>query len=1337
MLLSFLISLFLFLSLPSSASAQGANYCWCSGPDAQGNQCVTTGPSCTDSVPYEGFDICCGNPSLYTSAFALKSPICGTSTEIIPTCAEGFDASGNLVNRFCFGNEFRTGTTSPDFDGVDNAVITVTNGPFQYNGQGVDPGQSYYVCNSIASCCANPDVVDCRGAQVCDNPADPSSCHDINDNPGTPPPSDNPPPPIPFCAVASGGTEDGCTYDGNLSRPNGTCKERVPFVHSQLEDYQLTCAVTPQAQLERYTCAEEAASDAPPGNGGPPPSTYRDNTGWYCTPSGPDDPNCKEFIDIRLLVNFNGLQLGGLGPDLAAESSITPDKLARVYPYSGLADKPLFVTDGTPKESFRTFWRLLTQEQQMNAKAWMFHRYKVGSGLTGDISNLLHRALEIFNRLSPVDIETKRTFTEPIFDSPFPFVDPADIPEPGTTPSVTPTPTDSNNPPLPSNTGTNIGYGHTADFFGTAAANKPVTFLLAINSDDGTLQRYNQLYSQATVRLIRITGLQPNTEIGYLTQLKDFATRLSAVFTRNTDIVIFGNELNDLREYNCSDLAQCGTTYKEQLLFFKSGLSGLKIAAAPMNTSHPERDAGIFLATAKEAYQAADYTAHNVYSLSSCAFASIRCGTESWLWEQQITGTTGKPHVFTEYGLEPKTGDLDLNAVLAFITSGPSHPLAITPLIRNACPTATGEWLIYDGVNILDSTGAIVNPDCSVTSTDESLIPPVVSTFTISELINSLPKCLTKFPVCNSAAERYAKLNPETRAMYDAFQPFVFDNVRGYLALRYVDPTTFATTVGILNENLPYIQALRDIIGDPVGGILNTISPSWLLAEREKKLYTADNYSITYKQDGTLDFNTESDQVFVPLADRTVDIWAYDNLCRDLDDEKNMSLSSPPTFPLKLPTRKYDKLPGDEFPDVLDQSLLVPVKTEEIKEDQSCPVKNPLTGAVLYYTSGYKTTMQAESVGEASSGLLFRNFGRTIAVFNNPKITDLNRLISEPLEDGTNLSLYSQMLPSKLSVDPEYPSRLIPGATYEPMDQPDTPYMLGQASAYFSAEITGDEYLKHRATAGITDKSTAPVRRLGGRAESDLCRLRNFWLIPTGLQTGKSEDCEDLGSFVSASYIPPDFSIPPEASDSATNTSLAFCDGVPEPSGHNVKPVDALITALGGTVWNPKAPNAITSEENIRRCYNYVISIAKVKGMDPAMTMATWIEESGASNYAKFNPVDDLGCGGGINNNLTAQLECFTSLQYAYSTQSNHLDCRALDSPTDRASILEFFQIFACGDAACRREPPQYDFSCTYTDSQPGTFNWPAQINAAYKATQVNNEGLDYSKILPSIDWSN
>src|SRR3989344_1302561 len=136
MIVSLLISFFFIFFLPTSVSAQGG-YCWCTGPDANGNQCVTTGPTCSDSVPYEGFDICCGNPYLYTSQDALRSPICGSSTEIIPTCGDGFDASGNLFHRFCWGNSFRTGETSPDFDGVDNQNIPIIRGPYLYNGQPV------------------------------------------------------------------------------------------------------------------------------------------------------------------------------------------------------------------------------------------------------------------------------------------------------------------------------------------------------------------------------------------------------------------------------------------------------------------------------------------------------------------------------------------------------------------------------------------------------------------------------------------------------------------------------------------------------------------------------------------------------------------------------------------------------------------------------------------------------------------------------------------------------------------------------------------------------------------------------------------------------------------------------------------------------------------------------------------------------------------------------------------------------------------------------------------------------------------------------------------------
>jgi len=45
----------------------------------------------------------------------------------------------------------------------------------------------------------------------------------------------------------------------------------------------------------------------------------------------------------------------------------------------------------------------------------------------------------------------------------------------------------------------------------------------------------------------------------------------------------------------------------------------------------------------------------------------------------------------------------------------------------------------------------------------------------------------------------------------------------------------------------------------------------------------------------------------------------------------------------------------------------------------------------------------------------------------------------------------------------------------------------------------------------------------------------------------------------------------------------------------------------------------------VDKCYNYVVSEAKKSGVNPALTLALWLHESGASNYCNYPDVEDFG----------------------------------------------------------------------------------------------------------------
>ena len=641
-----------------------------------------------------------------------------------------------------------------------------------------------------------------------------------------------------------------CYYDGNLTRPGGTCKYRVPYVHSALEQYAPQCTLTPQGSLSRSSC------------GTPPTTTYL-----------PNDP--QEYMDVRLLVNYSQLQLGGLGPDHAAWNSTPLDNLARGYPYNALADKPLTITEDTPKEAFRTWWRLLSLRQQIEAKAEFFQRFRLQD--------------------------------PPIFDSEF-------------------------------------------------------------------------AYSQG--------------------------------------------------------------------------------------------------------------------------------------------GST--------------------------------------------------------------------------------------QTYTISELENVLPDCLRLFPIPNRCGITTDSLTPEqtyyslpeaTRAMYDAFLPFDFDNVRGYLALQYKDPTDFLSgenrnRAGVLADNLPYIQALVDILSNKVGGILTALSPQWLNTLRTNTLPTSKDYTIEYEESGDIDLTPESQQSFTHMAaaartnsEYGAD-WASDlaTACYNPENQ-DPTLLSPLTYPQKLEAQDpYLPLPGSEYTDVLDQSVLIPTQTSiyygtptTSGSDTTCTYETGNTCSYDVNTGScpplYITNTIGGIPGQRDPDLPVRSqVGRSIITFANPLMTDISRLISEPYlgmpdTSGTynwathmNLSLYHQMLTRDFTPQPQPFTEMFSEYSEDPMYA---------KQAEYQATKEDDSAVTLSAQAGGTGDQTGLVARKGGQLEINLCELRNFWLRPDSLQVGDPEDCQQLDQYISTPNRPYELTTPGSTDSACQVKQFLFENSCPGGSCSSYVIDTALSTSCSGKVINP------------------------------------------------------------------------------------------------------------------------------------------------------------------------
>ena len=123
---------------------------------------------------------------------------------------------------------------------------------------------------------------------------------------------------------------------GSVYPPNSECFPEVEKIERQINLYPLSCIGAPEV-------------------------TYTDTYTGFTPPT---------VVSVPVYHNLSDATLGGYGPDLTTMiNSATPDNLAKVYLFSGLFDKPFYSLEETPREAWRTYWRLLTAKQQANVKA--------------------------------------------------------------------------------------------------------------------------------------------------------------------------------------------------------------------------------------------------------------------------------------------------------------------------------------------------------------------------------------------------------------------------------------------------------------------------------------------------------------------------------------------------------------------------------------------------------------------------------------------------------------------------------------------------------------------------------------------------------------------------------------------------------------------------------------------------------------------------------------------------------------------------------------------------------------------------------------------------------
>jgi len=362
----------------------------------------------------------------------------------------------------------------------------------------------------------------------------------------------------------------------------------------------------------------------------------------------------------------------------------------------------------------------------------------------------------------------------------------------------------------------------------------------------------------------------------------------------------------------------------------------------------------------------------------------------------------------------------------------------------------------------------------------------------LSKLIEKLPGCLTSYPVCDTAVDVYNQLEEKTKIQYEALIPFNQDNFRGYLGLDYLSPPRNQNNFGIISEGLSYISPIISSLVDNSFGFLRGLSPQWLNEKRDTIL-TSDKYIKVEDEKST-------PSLIQTIVERAKGIWPVETIKDNpkskqlgcFTHDQGLTLPAPTTFP-------QDLTPNNP-PKNLSQLVRVPVKTTEFENSQDCPIRNKL-GVIIGYGTKFETRIVPGGGMRDPNNYVVSNIGRGIVVLNNPKMTDISRLISEP-KDNKDYSLSAQLLPSsdkKIS------------------DFVDTP-LLAQGGVYDSNIVSGqDGSTQKGAKAGDTNTTVGKIARKGGGAHVDLCELRNYWLIPKGQQSGTPSSCED--SFSDAGRI--------------------------------------------------------------------------------------------------------------------------------------------------------------------------------------------------------------------------
>lgn len=142
--------------------------------------------------------------------------------------------------------------------------------------------------------------------------------------------------------------------DGTVYPPNSTCYDKVENVEN--------LGINPVDSNEALLSYPLSCISAPS-------ITYRETfVGNISSPLG-----LPVLRNVTINTDVSAAQLGFLGPDSTTLNNTNPDKIAQKYLFNALFDRP-GADPEAPRESFRTYWRMLDSLSQAQLKAYFIEK---------------------------------------------------------------------------------------------------------------------------------------------------------------------------------------------------------------------------------------------------------------------------------------------------------------------------------------------------------------------------------------------------------------------------------------------------------------------------------------------------------------------------------------------------------------------------------------------------------------------------------------------------------------------------------------------------------------------------------------------------------------------------------------------------------------------------------------------------------------------------------------------------------------------------------------------------------------------------------------------------